>query len=375
MRTVTPAVSSFEEAREKVRDMLSIIMDVVGRLSPYERVAIEGNLLTAAQEIDGAQTSQELQVVVCNVIHHCSIDLRVCKDHSQVGRVFVRWLSNAERQLAKYENRSARAWLTFLHKRPRLWKASLLSLLGMFDMAVGVGEAIERAIVLEKQQHFSDKEMRRRILYLLRCWKRVEEVIDTDRISKLGALLRRVRKERELRYSGEDTGAVERALGLEEFLLKTMIEMAAWKTQDGMRLAAGIREFTLLRQMIEEYIVIVGAEAAEASAMNLVLESVRAEERYLLLRRTWGAKKLAQGSEELVQRSREYHEAHCAVIDAYMELSDCKSLRGVMLCYELPIFTQLLYDQRKRLDEELKAINGVVRTSTIGSEHTQGMCV
>jgi hypothetical protein len=249
----------------------------------------------------------------------------------------------------------------FMQKWPRLWKASLLSLLGLIDMGVWVGEAIERTVAGLGASSVTQKAA------LLRCWNRVEQAIDIQSFSALKTLLRRVRRERERDFLNNlrslkgqpaakepiDVGYAERAIGLEEFLLKIMIEMAANALQDGGRVSTGLKEFGSVHQLIEEHIKVVGAEAAEASAMNLVLQTVKAEENYLRLCHTWGKSTQKQILDQ-ARQAKEYHEAHCAVIDGYMELSDSKSLRGVMLCYELPIFTQLLYDQRKRLDKALK---------------------
>ncbi len=360
MKTVSHPLSSTEEARAKIQEALAIFVEMVLRLSSHEQRAVREDVIVAAKQLEEAQTTEQFRLALCYAIENCSVHLMECREISIAGKMFRQWLTDAEKRLARMKKKSPDDWLIFVLKWSRLWKASLLSLLGALDMAVWVGEAIEGAIAKEEQS----RQLHRRREALLRCWKHVEQGLVADTFLKLKTLLQRVRRERETIYflkdhppsiSFSDVGSVERAIGLEEFLLKVMIEAAAKKLQEGGRPSTGIQEFESLQQHIEEHITTIGAEAAEASAMNLVLQTVQAEKQYLMLSLTWGARKQQSPADakHRLARSTDYHKAHCAVIDAYMELSDCKSMRGVMLCYELPVFTQLLYDQRKRMDEEI----------------------
>lgn len=387
MKTVGPEASAFEEAQMKGQEAISMMMEVLDRLAGHEQIALQGNLVTAAQAINEAHSIDELRMAICGAVYRCVDDLRVCGELSPVASALARWLGRAEERIARCERMPGCNWQTFLHKWPRLWKASLLSLVGRLDMAVWVGDAIEAALAHGRQRLTTDEYQQKRVS-LVGSWKRVEEVMKAGSVTKLKTVLRRVRRDRELRFlqtacsTNEgtfqtlfaDAGAEERALGLEEFILKGMIELAATNIAGSGRVATGIREFADLEQLIEEHIVIVGTTAAEASAMTLVLETVRAEEKYLALRRTWGTHRAMarSGIPVHAKRLQDIHEAHCAVIDAYMELSDCKSQRGVMLCYELPIFTQLLYDQRKLLDLEIREIGIHQQTRTVASAGSCG---
>jgi hypothetical protein len=370
MRTVAPAFSPLEEARTKIEEELAILVEVVHRLPPEAEEMLRPDAVIAANHTKEAQTAEELRVGFCQAMHDLSLHLRSFQDSSHVARKLRRWLLRVEDRIAKEEAKTSHDWLRFLQKWPRIWKASLLSILGLFDMGVWVGDAIERQMIESKNT--TPMQMKQEKARLIRCWGRVEQGIDAENFSALHSAIRRVRRERERNFLKDlprlknptisieefDVGYAERALGLEEFLLKVMIEMAAKTIHEEGRIATGQRHFEAVRQLIHDHIKMVGENAAELSAMNLVHETVEAEIKYLAAVLAWGKNKsrVVTDDKALAQRNKDLHAAHCAVIDAYMELSDCTSLRGVMLCYELPVFTQLLYDQRKALDRRLEKV-------------------
>jgi hypothetical protein len=351
MKTVGSPVSCLEEVRTKVQEALSVLVEVLGRLPQEEETVMRSDVVVAAKQLEESRTIEEVRASLSHVIHNCSSHLCHGTELSLAGRALKRWLEQAERLLCAYEKNPRCNWVSFLRRWPRFWKARLLSVLGSLDMAVWVGEAIESRVSGILQRGLTDKQVLKEKKPFLRCWKKVEEAVDAPSISQIKTLLRRVRKDREREFlktlnspSSEkllDVGAFERAIGLEEFLLKLMIEKAAMKVQEGKK---DVGNFEYVCQVLEEHIRVIGDRAAEASAMTLVKETVEAEKKYLLLCKAF------QKNNPYMQNCHEYHEVHGAIIDAYMELSDTKSLRGVMLCYELPVFTQVLYDQRKHLD-------------------------
>lgn len=357
MKTISPVISSFDEAIAKARELFTVMLEFLQRLPPTEASVLRMDLIEAAEKIDSAKNEEELGLTLLRSIHAMGIHIRSVKSLSSAGQRFGIWLQNVEKQLHKFTH----SHNPFIQKWPRLWKAQVVSLLGLVDMAIWIGEAVARRIKGEVDS--AEKK------YLLRCWKNVEAGIGAHTPKKLSSLLRRARQDRERVFLttkerlsssfSDDVGALERATGVEEYLLKEMVEMAAKKVQEGERVDTGISEFAALHEAMNEHITVIGTEAAESSAVTLVRDSIAAEQLYLALCKRWGIKDQHPLSDSVqrAERYKEFHEAHCRIIDSYMELSDSKSLRGVMLCYELPIFTQLLYDQRKRLDREMKAVD------------------